>query len=244
MKKIIIGSGILSLIIGLTALIVLLLQGPGYQAGWWGLGTAFRSVFPKVVMAGGLAILLGTIGIIGFKIGGKKPALMGLIGLVAGLSAAMVPISIKNTAGSLPMIHDISTDTQNPPQFVATAKMRTEGMNPAAYDPAISVEQKQAYPDIVTIEIPAPRAEVFNAAVNVVKSSGWELVEQNEMLGLIEATETTTWFGFKDDVVIRVVHTGDKTQVDVRSKSRIGKSDLGVNAKRIRHFRESLLSKF
>ena len=244
MKKIIVGSGILSLIIGLTALLVLLMQGPGYQAGWWGLGTAFRSVFPKIVMAGGLAILLGTIGILGMKIGGKKPALMGLIGLVAGLSAAMVPISIKNTAGSLPMIHDISTDMQTPPQFVATANMRTEGMNPAAYDSTISVEQKQAYPDIVTIEISAPRADVFNAAVNVVKASGWELVEQNEMLGRIEATETTTWFGFKDDVVIRVVHAGDKTQVDVRSKSRIGKSDLGMNAKRIRHFREQLLSKF
>ena len=235
-------SAQLSMIIGLVALIAMLIQGPGYKAGWWDLGTSFFSVFPKVVIGGGIAILLGTIGFLGPKLIGEKLNMLGILGILLGFSAAIVPISIKQTAGSLPLIHDITTDTNNPPQFVSTASLRTEKMNPASYDPAIAPQQIDAYPDIKTIEINASRNVVLANALKTVESLGWELVDSKPVEGLIEATDTTSWFGFKDDVVIRVVQSGDKTLVDVRSKSRIGKSDLGANAERIRIFRDALVS--
>ena len=74
----------------------------------------------------------------------------------------------------------------------------------------------------------------------VVESMGLELVNSDVSNGIIEATQTTTLWGFKDDVVVRIVEQGDKTAVDLRSVSRIGMSDLGANAKRI----EKFLAKF
>ena len=240
MNNILKRSAQLSLLIGLIALIAMLLQGPGYKAGWWGLGTAFFTVFPKVVIAGGIAILLGTIGFLGPKFIGEKSHLIGILGIVFGLSAAIVPISIKQTAGSLPLIHDISTDTQNPPKFVAIAPLRADAPNPLSYNPEETSLQLQAYPDVKTVEISATKEEVFKRSLAVVNLLGWELVANDLEAGLIEATDTTLWFGFKDDVVIRITAAGPKTLVDVRSKSRIGKSDLGVNAKRIRAFTSAL----
>lgn len=234
----------LSLLIGAIALIAMLIQGPGYKAGWWDLGTSFRSVFPKVVIGGGVAILLGTLGFFGSKLGGDKFNMLGLLGIAMGVSAAIVPISIKKTAESLPLIHDITTDTQNPPEFVAIAPLRVDASNPVSYDPAISAQQKEAYPDITTIEISAECEDVFPASIKSIEKLGWELVAADEASGRIEATESTAWFGFKDDVVIRIAPFGLKTLVDVRSKSRIGKSDLGANAKRIRKFRDTLLQQF
>ena len=65
---------------------------------------------------------------------------------------------------------------------------------------------------------------------------GWEIVGSNAEEGRIEATDTTLWFGFKDDVVVRIQPRGDESLVDVRSLSRVGKSDVGTNAQRIRAY--------
>ncbi len=66
---------------------------------------------------------------------------------------------------------------------------------------------------------------------------GWKIVDENQAEGRIEATATTRWFGFKDDVVIRIAPSGGNgSRVDVRSVSRVGRSDVGTNARRIRAF--------
>ncbi|MBT8141005.1 MAG: DUF1499 domain-containing protein [Gammaproteobacteria bacterium] len=243
MKTAFIWLGRLAAFLGLSAFIFLLLQGPGYQAGWWDIGTSFRGNFPKIVIAGGLAILLGTLAFIGPRFIKEPSVKLGLIGVIAGLSAAIVPISIKKTAESVPPIHDITTDTRNPPAFVDMLELRKDAPNPASYDPAIAQQQLDAYPDLQTLELSASNTDVFSAALKVVDSFGWDNVSSDVKTGRIEATDTTTWYGFKDDVVIRIQASGAQTLVDVRSKSRLGKSDLGANAKRIRKFLDALQSR-
>ena len=66
------------------------------------------------------------------------------------------------------------------------------------------------------------------------------MVESSKPDGRIEATATTTWFGFKADVVIRIRPTADGSELDIRSKSRVGRSDVGKNAERIREFMSEL----
>jgi len=240
MKQLIRWSSFLALLLGLGALLTLLLQGPGYQAGWWGLGSVFFKVYPVIVKVGLAAAVLGLIAILGAKVAGAGALKLGLLGLVAGVAAAAVPINMKKTGQSVPAIHDITTDTSNPPQFVAIAPLRASASNPVTYDPAITAQQKEAYPDIQTIMLSSSVSDTFARALKAVDSMGWELVASDVNQGRIEATETTTWFGFKDDVVIRIKPSGTKTFVDIRSKSRVGRSDLGLNAERIRNFTKKL----
>jgi uncharacterized protein (DUF1499 family) len=87
-----------------------------------------------------------------------------------------------------------------------------------------------------------PPSFVFETALEVAEDMGWEIVASNANEGRIEATATTPWVGFKDDVVIRIRADGPETRVDVRSKSRVGRGDMGVNAKRIRAFRDQLVA--
>ena len=69
---------------------------------------------------------------------------------------------------------------------------------------------------------------------------GWEIVASDPAQGRIEATATTFWFGFKDDIVVRLAAEGTGSRVDVRSLSRIGSSDVGANAQRIRAYLEKV----
>ena len=141
------------------------------------------------------------------------------------------------TAKSLPMIHNISTDLMNPPQFEKIATLRGAGTNSLSYDKTVLADlQKQAYPDIATFVTEENFEIVFKKASAVVGMLGWELVNKDSQAGIIEATETTGLWGFKDDVVIRINRDNVNILLDVRSVSRIGKSDLGTNAKRIKRF--------
>jgi uncharacterized protein (DUF1499 family) len=141
------------------------------------------------------------------------------------------------TARSLPMIHNISTDITDPPQFVEVASLRGANTNPLEYDAeTLGPLQSEAYPEVSTLSTELSVAEAFAKANEVVAELGWELVSSDAEAGRIEATETTALWGFKDDVVIRVQAVDGNTEVDLRSVSRVGKSDLGANAKRIMRF--------
>jgi uncharacterized protein (DUF1499 family) len=85
-----------------------------------------------------------------------------------------------------------------------------------------------------------PPNDAFFRALAAVEALGWELVDANRQEGRIEATDSTFWFGFKDDIVIRVQPQGSGAKVDARSVSRVGKGDVGINAKRLRRFFEAL----
>jgi uncharacterized protein (DUF1499 family) len=163
------------------------------------------------------------------------------IALVAGLAAFAVPWSLERRARSVPPIHDITTDTEDPPRFVAVLPRRAGAANAPEYEGAkVAAQQKRAYPDIAPIRLPQPADRGFERALAAARSLGWEIVAVEPKEGRIEATDTTRWFGFKDDVVIRVRPDGAGSRIDVRSKSRVGRSDVGANADRIRRFRSTL----
>lgn len=159
-------------------------------------------------------------------------------GILAGsLVALAVPVSAMVAGRGAPPIHDITTDTVNPPPFNAVLALRGTDASPAGYDgEAAATQQLRAYPDLKPITIAVSPHEALLRAVAAARARGWTVVGQDPGRGTIEATDTTFWFGFTDDIVIRVSAAGDGARIDIRSKSRVGVSDLGANARRIRGF--------
>ena len=167
------------------------------------------------------------------------------LALLAGLAiTANNGLLIKQATGA-PPIHDISTDTDNPPAFVAVLPLRlVDAKNPPEYGgPETAAAQKRAFPDIAPLMTTRPANVVFAAARDTVAEKGWTLVNASEVDGRIEATAETGWVHFKDDVVIRITPGRDQTRVDVRSTSRVGRGDMGTNARRVRDFLSTLQSR-
>ncbi|MFT5692361.1 MAG: hypothetical protein ACI92E_001693 [Oceanicoccus sp.] len=145
------------------------------------------------------------------------------------------------TARSVPGIHNISTDIVNPPKFDKVVALRNDYTNPLEYNIEELAEiQSKAYPNVITLMTDLSIGEAHVQAKAVVESMGLELVNSDAETGIIEATETSAIWGFKDDIVVRISEKEGKTAVDLRSVSRIGRSDLGANANRI----EKFLAKF
>ena len=141
----------------------------------------------------------------------------------------------------VPRIHDITTDTDDPPQWVALKETRENAANGAKYAGAkLAEQQKAAYPDIQPYRSPDATAKLFERALAAAKAMGWEVVAAEAGEGRIEAIATTKWFRFKDDIVIRIRTQDGGSRLDIRSMSRIGRSDLGTNARRIREFLKTL----
>ncbi len=218
--------------------LVLALAGPGYRLGLWELPTGFSIL--KWAAYGGLgAAAVSILGGILARPGGPRRGLaFALLGLVLGLAVTAVPWNYRQTALSVPPIHDITTDTENPPRFEAVLPLRAKASNPAEYGgAAIAVQQLRAYPDIRPATLMLSPDQAFARALAVAREMDWTIIDTAKAEGRIEATDETFWFGFKDDVVIRITPAaGTGSRVDVRSASRVGRSDLGKNAQRIRAF--------
>ena len=217
---------------GLLGCVILMVDGPLYRAHVLDLGTALRIVIPAALFLGVIAVLLSVIGLV--RDGGKG---MAVVGLLLGVIAAGIPLKSINTARHSP-IHDVSTDRDNPPQFVAVLPLRAaaKARNSTNYDAKTAELQKETYPDIGPLHLDLPPAQAFDRAQNAARAMKWDIVATDPTQGRIEATATTFWFGFKDDVVVRVTADGSGSRIDVRSLSRIGQSDVGANAKRVREY--------
>jgi uncharacterized protein (DUF1499 family) len=153
------------------------------------------------------------------------PGTLLLLGLVSG--------------GESPRIHDITTDTADPPEFTMALKQRSADANALEIDQDVILQQQAAYPDLQTLLSPLSIDEAYDRALQVTKELGWEVYHQDRNAGVIEAVETTRIMGFKDDVIIRVRSNAQGTLLDLRSVSRVGEGDIGANAKRIRTFLEA-----
>lgn len=217
---------------GLLGCVLLLVDGPLYRAHVLGLSTALRIVIPAALFLGLIAVLLSVIGLV--RSGSKG---MAVVGLVLGMVAAGMPLKSINTARHSP-IHDVSTDRENPPQFVAVLPLRAaaKAANSTDYDAKTAELQKETYPDIGPLHLDVPPAQAFDRAAAAAKEMKWDVIITDPSQGRIEATATTFWFGFKDDIVVRIAADGTGSRVDVRSLSRIGNSDVGANARRIRDY--------
>ena len=204
--------------------------------GWVGLGC--------LVVAGGLlaaAKKLGTDnGIVLFNLAAA--------GALASGIAWYIPSTFQAPEGqSYPPIHDVSTDLVDIPEYVAVMPLRADAPNTTVYggSPRMTPErnaqlQLEAYPELVSQFHNDSLSAMFDRALAAVDAMGWELVAAVPEEGRIEATATTFWFRFKDDVVIRLREENNQTRVDARSLSRVGGGDAGANAKRLMQFFEIL----
>jgi uncharacterized protein (DUF1499 family) len=229
---------------GLTLLsALLLLAAPaGYAAGILDLRAALLRVFIVGFIVAALAALAGLAAVI-IILRQPAEARAGLWLAAGSLVAALVLLAMpaRYLLGFPPPIHDITTDTENPPEYVAVLPLRQEAPNPAAYGgEQIAAQQRAAYPDIQPLELPVPPDAAFDRALAAVDEMEWEVVDANRQQGRIEATDTTFWFRFKDDIVIRITPSGAGSRIDVRSLSRVGQGDAGTNAARIRDYLDAL----
>jgi uncharacterized protein (DUF1499 family) len=214
-----------------------LLAGPGYRFGWLGLGQAFGLLRwgAELGLVGGAVALAAIVA----SARGRSSRRLGLAILACciALAAFVIPWRMQAQARRVPSIHDITTDPEDPPVFVAVVPRRAGARNPVEYaGPAVAAQQRAAYPDLVSLDVAASPERTFAAVEATARGLGWEIVTAVPAEGRLEATATTSWFGFKDDVVVRVRARGTGSRVDVRSLSRIGVGDLGVNAARVRAF--------
>ncbi|MDQ3160011.1 MAG: DUF1499 domain-containing protein [Pseudomonadota bacterium] len=225
----------LPLILCIVAVVLLLIAGPGTRMELWDFRTGFKLM--KWAAYTGLAgSVLALVMLLLPRV--RRRGWVGLaVAMVLGVSVALVPWSGMRQARSLPPIHDISTDTKRPPEFVAMLPMRADAPNSAEYGGAeIAAAQRSGYPDLETLRLADAPEQAFERARQAARKLGWEIVSTDPAAGRIEATDTTFWFGFKDDVVIRIEPDAGGSRVDVRSLSRVGGSDVGANAARIRAF--------
>ena len=216
--------------------VLLLMGGLGTRLGMWSYNGGFTVASGGILLASA-GFFLGVIGyVVALRKGLSTERSSILIALVI-CTILLVQVGMQmNALASVPAIHNISTDTQDPPAFDALVAVRAaEGANPLVYDANVLAEpQRQAYPWVQTLELPTNPGILLNEAVSVLEDMGLAVVNVSAEQGIIEATATTFWFGFKDDVVIRVRQSAvGGSVIDVRSVSRSGQSDLGVNAKRI-----------
>lgn len=227
----------LAFVAGLAAALLIGLGGPLYRYAGVDLGTIFFTMFPGGVYAAIGAVVLALIWLV-LALMRRSGEGLGLIvvGLVLA-GSAYVPVNMKATGDALPKIHDITTDTANPPSFIALLEARKASKNGADYDPAVAAEQQKAYADIQPVVLADVTPDVaFKRAEAAARAMGWEIAAAEAGEGRIEATDTTLWFGFKDDIVIRIAAEGAGSKIDIRSMSRVGLSDMGKNAARIRAF--------
>jgi len=230
----------LALLASVIALVLLLIGGPGYRMGLWGLGFGLLDAMQYALFAGAAGAILAIVFLLIPKIRSGQTVPL-FAALVIGLSVAAVPLYVQNTVDSVPRIHDISTNTNNPPEFVDVRPLREDAANPPEYAGAeVAEQQREAYPDIRTLETGMDSDTLVELALDTAREQGWEIISAVTEDGRIEATDTTLWYGFKDDIVIRVRETDEGSILDIRSKSRVGASDLGKNAARIRDYLDDL----
>ena len=212
-------------------------SGLGYRWEWWDFRLGF-TILRWAAWCGLAAAAVCLWGAVLARPGTHRPGFwLALTGIIVGVCVFWLPWQQMRTARQVPAIHDISTDTDDPPLFSAILPLRAAAANPATYGgPEVAGKQHTAYPDIKPLRLAAAPAMAFQRALAAAHGLHWTVVAQDPAAGRIEAFDRTLWYGFTDDVVIRITPEGDGSRIDVRSVSRVGKGDIGTNARRIRTF--------
>jgi uncharacterized protein (DUF1499 family) len=228
------------------AIVAALIDALGSANGWWPFGAglkALRYLF-FISLAG---VVLGIVVRVRHK---HKHDMMAAVAIVLGLAFSGYLLSLYRAATSVPAIHDVSTDLKDPPAFV-TLSLRKDNLDAIPDEgrpgwkalPPIERWRAlvgEAYPDLKPVQLAVPPAEAIKKAEALARDSGWVIASSDPQAGHLEATATTRFFRFKDDVIVRARPDAGGSIVDVRSVSRVGRSDLGMNAKRVRKFTRNL----
>ncbi len=247
-------AGRLSFASFLVALVAGLVASFGTRFGWWDYHVGLLKIFPFCIYFGIAAFVLGLAWVVTALIANTAAgARYGLIGFLGAIAVLAVPLSHFAQSHGMPPIHDISTDVEHPPEFVALLDRRQGAVNPPDYDGPNVVAmngktyttvqlQKKYYGDIHTIGQLMTPEKLFARALNAAKAMDWTIIAVVPDEGRIEATDTSFFFGFTDDIVIRIKPSGMGARMDIRSKSRVGDADGGANAAHIRAFVKKLLN--
>lgn len=218
--------------------VLFILSGFGSRWGWWHFSTGFELMRWTAYGGAALAIISAITVFRLPKMRHRRGGYLAVISLIISALLFIIPYGLQQFAGNFPPIHDITTDTENPPEFVEVVPLREDAPNPPEYEgEEVAEQQHQHYPDLESLPIHRSSNEAFSIALEAAQNMrNWEIVGYNQNEGQIEATATTFWYGFKDDVVIRLDEDNEVVVLDVRSKSRVGLGDLGVNARRIERY--------
>jgi uncharacterized protein (DUF1499 family) len=229
-----------------VALVLLALAPLGWRLGLWSYPVALFTVIPAsaCTAAAALALAAATIVLAWSRLSWRTLAALAAV-LIVGQALVYLPWHYSHLLRTLPPINDITTDPDDRPGFEATLAARDADSEERGdtSEPELSRLQKAAYPDIAPLRTARPVASTFATALAVARAMpGWTVVAADRDRGRIEASARTRWFGFTDDIVIRVRPEGGGSRVDARSASRIGGHDIGANAARIRTYVAALRS--
>ena len=233
--------------LGLGAVAVAAIASIGSGQGAWHFRHGF-TVLRYAFYAALAGVLLGLVGL-ALARRGRKTSLMlaNLAAIVVALGFILYVGNLVRTAKAVPAIHDASTNLDDMPQFSAL-KVREDNLESVPDDgrrelAAMLPEarwkaiHREAYGDLRTVQLAAAVPDVIRKAERLVKARGWEIAKVDTAAGMLEATATSTFYRFKDDVVVRARPApGGGSLVDMRSISRVGGSDVGMNAKRVHEF--------
>lgn len=236
-------------VFGLSGLTLLaeLISGPGTRFDLFGFRTGLKLFF----MAGEAGLVVGLVALVVLVLAlwrrspktSKKLLSLSVLAILLSFASYLPTRAFKRKASRVPRIHDITTDPNDPPKFIEI--VRPPGTNSLDYEgERIKELQIAAYPDLKPATLALDASAAFERVLSMSRSMGWNIVASKKDQGRLEATATTWFFGFKDDIVIRVRKVSDSTStVDIRSSSRVGLSDVGTNAARIRTFLKRLTEK-
>jgi uncharacterized protein (DUF1499 family) len=158
--------------------------------------------------------------------------------MLGAIPALALVYGVAGARGT-PLINDITTNLVYPPAFTHAQTLPANEGRDFTYPEAFKPQVEKAYPDLRSLGLKHSRDDVLAKALEIVKArDGWEITSTTiaEKETIIEGTATSRIFGFVDDFIIRITDTENGVVVDMRSRSRDGKGDLGANAKRIRAF--------
>ena len=230
------------------ALLIELGAGFGTRLGVWRFATGYGKIFPWSLYAGLVALALALFWALAALIQNRGAgARYGVVALLGSIGVIYLPLYDLVMARITPPIHDISTDTEFPPQFKALLPVRARAETPAEYDGpsavivkgkhmTVSAAQKKYYSDLRGIAVLEKRDKMYWHAFFTVKKMGWTIIAFDPVAETIEATATSLLFGLTQDIAIRVRPAGLGARLDIRSKSRIGGADFGANAANIRAY--------
>jgi uncharacterized protein (DUF1499 family) len=228
---------IAALLVGLLAGIAALLGGFGYRWGWWSLSNGFGVVRWSAYAA----LAGGALGLAALAMPPWRNALVwrcvAAAAVFVGIAVAGVPYLAQRASDAAPRINEVSTDLENPPAFVAVLPLRAGSPNPATYGGSETARRQRAgFPDIAPAHLAMTPIEAFARVEVVAEAMGWAVIAAAPSEGRLEAVAETPWFGLEDDIVVRITADGAGARVDIRSKSRIGGFDRGMNGRRVREF--------
>lgn len=225
-----------ALVLALLSAALLAIGPLGWRAGWWHYRLAFSTLMPWSGYCGIAAMIVAAAAMLSNR--RARPLVVGLLAFAVGAAISYIPWHYTQMRGTFALINDISTDLDNPPAFLKAAAVRqAENANSADYGgPKVAEQQRKFYPDIAPATLSLAPDKAFARALAVAQAQGWTITAADAETGHIEAFDRSRWFRFIDDIVIRVMPAEGGSRIDIRSSSRMGRGDFGVNAKRIRGF--------